>query len=233
MEVKLKSITPLAEQTIVEIARVSSSRKDKTEAPEGLINYLIRNKHWSPFEHGSMTIEIETSKVIALQYMRHVSFRFQDFSRRYAVVTDIEPIEFRLQATDNRQSSTTSIGTVFQQEDGSFSISLPELSSTDSMMQSQKQMVWLNEVADHLEQSLLIYNRGLKLGVARETASMILPLAMQTKMFITGSIRSWIHLLDVRDDGHAQKEAQLIAKEVKKIFIEQLPIISKALGYVS
>ena len=106
MNVKLKSITPDIETNIVEIARVSSSRKDKSEKPEGLINYLIKNKHWSPFEHGFLTFEITTSKAIGIQLLRHRSFTFQEFSQRYATVTDIEPIELREQHTNNRQSST-------------------------------------------------------------------------------------------------------------------------------
>ena len=97
MKVTLKTITPNAEVNIVEIARVSSTRTDKSEAPEGLINYLIKNKHWSPFEHSYMTIEIITSKAIGIQLLRHVSFRFQEFSQRYAKVTEIEPIELRKQ----------------------------------------------------------------------------------------------------------------------------------------
>lgn len=224
MKVTLKTITPNAEVNIVEIARVSSSREDKTEAPENLINYLIRNKHWSPFEHSHLSFEIVTSKVIALQYMRHVSFRFQDFSRRYAVVQNIEPIEFRLQAEKNRQSSTTPVGRLYQDENGAFTIDLED--------NSEDYRRWLEKVAINMATTYDLYNEGLKLGLARECTSMILPFAMQTTMYMTGNIRSWIHLLDVRDDGHAQKEAQLIAKEIKKQFIEQLPIISKALGYI-
>ena len=105
MNVKLKSITPDAEVNIVEIARVSSSREDKSEKPEGLINYLINNKHWSPFQHSYLTFEIETSKAIGIQLLRHLSFTFQEFSQRYAKVEKIEPIEIRKQAIKNRQSS--------------------------------------------------------------------------------------------------------------------------------
>ena len=110
MDVKLISITPHAEQQIVEIARVSSSRKDKTSKPEGLINYLIKNSHWSPFEHGHMTLFFETSKAIGIQLIRHRSFTFQEFSQRYQDVglldNMFEDVELRKQATDNRQSST-------------------------------------------------------------------------------------------------------------------------------
>ena len=114
MKVSLKSITPNAELNIVEIARVSSSRTDKSENPEGLINYLIKNKHWSPFQHSYLTFEIETSKAIGIQLLRHLSFTFQEFSQRYAKVNALEPIEFRLQADKNRQSSTNVIGQIKQ-----------------------------------------------------------------------------------------------------------------------
>lgn len=224
MQVKLKSITPDAEVNIVEIARVSSSRTDKTEKPEGLINYLIKNKHWSPFEHSYLTFEIVTSKVIAIQFLRHVSFRFQDFSRRYAVVQKIEDIEFRKQAEKNRQSSTDVLGSVRQIEgETKFSLNIETV--------NEQVIAWMFKVSQHLQQSLELYQEGIDLGVARECASIILPLGMQTTLYMTGSVRSWIHLLQVRDDGHAQKEAQLIAKEIKKLFIQELPIISNALEF--
>lgn len=225
MKVTLKSITPDAEVNIVEIARVSSSRTDKKEAPEGLINYLIKNKHWSPFQHSYLTFEIVTSKAIAIQYLRHLSFTFQEFSQRYAVVESLEPIEFRLQADKNRQSSTDVIGEMFHEGDH-FAISV------DDAFKQTDFHIWLEEVTVHLRKSLVLYKRGLELGVAKECARFILPMATQTTLYMTGSIRSWIHLLDIRDDPHAQLEAQLIAREIKKIFIEQLPIISKARGYV-
>lgn len=220
MQVSLKSVTPSAETTIVEIARVSSSRVDKSEAPEGLINYLIRNKHWSPFQHGHMTVEITTSKAIAIQYLRHLSFTFQEFSQRYAVVENIEPIEFRLQAKENRQSSTESIGYI-EQMDGSFDINITDIADA-------RQARWLEKVALTLHHTLDLYKKGLELGIAKECARMILPMASQTTLYMTGSVRSWIHLLDIRDDPHAQKEAQEIAKAIKEIFKREFPIISKA-----
>lgn len=201
MQVKLKSITPEAEVNIVEIARVSSTRENKKEKPEGLINYLIKNKHWSPFEHSYMTLEIVTSMAIGEQLLRHRSFTFQKLSGRYAEMSEFEPIELRRQAEKNRQSST-------------------------DVMDTPK------EVFELLDETRRIYKRLIELGVARECARMILPACTRTRMFMTGSVRSWIHFLEIRDDEHAQKEAQLIAKEAKKIFIENLPIISKALGYL-
>lgn len=227
MKVLLKTISPNIEINIVEIARVSSSRIDKTEKPEGLINYLIKNKHWSPFEHGYITFEIVTSKAIGIQLLRHVSCRFQEFSQRYAVVENIEPIEFRLQAEKNRQSSTDIIGTVIQ-KDNYFSFNIDEGFNSEN---KDKLLDWIERVSCYLQISLDLYQEGLELGIAKECARMILPMATQTTIYMTGSVRSWIHILQIRDDSHAQKEVQLIAKEMKKIFIESCPIISLALEW--
>lgn len=228
MKVSLKSITPNAEVNIVEIARVSSSRTDKSELPEGLINYLINNKHWSPFQHSYLTFEITTSKAIGIQLLRHLSFTFQEFSQRYAVVENVEPIEFRLQAKKNRQSSTDVVGTIVQ-GDGYFDVNLDSLFGT--IQNGLKINDWLIRVSNHLQTTLDLYKEGLELGIAKECARMILPMASQTTIYMTGSVRSWIHFLDIRLDGHAQKEAQLIAQEIRNIFITELPIISKARGY--
>ncbi len=210
MNVKLNWVTPNAEKAIVEIARVSSSRTDKSAKPEGLINYLIKHKHWSPFEHGYMSVEIETSKAIGIQLIRHRSFTFQEFSQRYQDVKRIgdmfEPIELRKQAEDNRQSSTELI-------DGMIAYDL-----SDEMF----------EVLMDVQE---LYNKMLANGVARECARMILPMCTKTKIHMSGSIRSWVHFLDIRDDEHAQKEIQLVAQKIKRIFTEQFPIISKALDY--
>ena len=214
MEVKLKTITPDAEVNIVEIARVSSTRTDKSEKPEGLINYLIKHKHWSPFEHSHMTVEIVTSRGIGTQLLRHRSFTFQEFSQRYAEVTEIEPIELRKQADKNRQSSEEVFDPIIPGMDGKGYLA--------------------SEVIGYLTDGVMeIYNQLIDAGVAKECARFILPLATQTTIYMTGSIRSWVHFLQIRDDVHTQKETILIAKEIKKIFIEQLPIISKALGYDS
>lgn len=233
MKVSLKTITPNAEVNIVEIARVSSGRTDKSEAPEGLINYLIKNKHWSPFQHSYLTFEIVTSKAIGIQLLRHLSFTFQEFSQRYAKVENVEEIEFRLQADKNRQSSTDVIGGVQHMPDGNFSvygaifqediiIDLDKLGAINS---------WIDRVATNLENTLALYEEGIELGIAKECVRMILPMATQTTIYMTGSVRSWIHFLQIRDDAHAQKEVQLIAKEIKAIFKEQCPIVSKALSY--
>ncbi len=221
MKVTLLNCTPNAEDHIVEVARVSSSRKDKKSKPEGLLNYLIKHKHWSPFEHGTVTFEIETSKAIGIQLIRHRSFSFQEFSQRYQDVNRLgdifEPIEFRSQCEDNRQSSVEVID--------------PLVDVTMGLPQMEIQMKASHVVNDLLKKTHEVYNSLLSAGVARETARMILPLATTTKIHMTGSIRSWIHFLELRDDEHAQKEIQLIAQEIKRIFIDKFPIISKALEY--
>ena len=205
MKVTLINVTPKAEENVVYIARVSSKREDKKSKPEGLLNYLIKHKHWSPFEHSHMSVEIETSKAIGIQLIRHRSFTFQEFSQRYQNVSLLgdmfEEIEFRKQCEDNRQSST-------------------EIYETGK---AEAKMLLL--------EIKRMYQGLLEDGVARETARMILPLCTKTKIHMTGSIRSWVHFLELRDDKHAQKEIQLIAKEIKRIFMEQFPIIGKALKY--
>ena len=210
MKVTLLNVTPNAEDHIVEVARVSSSRKNKKDKPEGLLRYLVQHKHWSPFEHGHATFEIETSKAIGIQLIRHRSFSFQEFSQRYQDVNRLgdifEPIELRSQCEDNRQSSVEIIN--------------PKL---------ENGMMANTAIDQLLTQSHRIYNQLLEAGVARETARMVLPLATTTKIHMTGSIRSWIHFLELRDDEHAQKEIQLVAQEIKKHFKEQFPIISSAL----
>jgi len=220
MEVTLKSITPDIEVNIVEIARVSSSREDKKEEPSGLINYLINNKHWSPFEHGFITMKIVTSKAIGIQLLRHRSFTFQEFSQRYAKVNDLEPISLRLQAEKNRQSSTSEVAVVGA---GDFmNMTSPHREDVEDIAA---------KTAIYLQKGQELYGEMLDAGIAKECARMILPMTTETTIFMTGSVRSWIHLIDIRDDSHAQLEAQLIAKAMKKILIEHCPIISKARGW--
>ena len=220
MDVKLISVTPLAEEQIVKIARVSSSRKDKTSTPEGFINYLIRNNHWSPFEHGHLTLFFETSKAIGIQLIRHRSFTFQEFSQRYQDVglldNMFEDVELRKQATDNRQSSTETFNPKipgFEYDGMNFPISANDL------------------IKRHLIQSQRLYRDLIESGVAREQARMILPMCTKTHIYMTGTLRSWIHFFKLRDDSHAQKEIQVLAQKGKEIFVEQFPIISKALEY--
>ena len=220
MKVELVEVTPNAEERIVEIARVSSSRKDKKAKPEGLINYLIKHSHWSPFEHAFMTLEIETSKAIGIQLIRHRSFTFQEFSQRYQDVGILdnmfEDVELRKQATDNRQSSTEEFDPLidgFEYGGVNFPIDANSL------------------IKRHLIQSQRLYRDLIEAGVAREQARMVLPMCTKTHIYMTGTLRSWIHFFKLRDDGQAQKEIQILAQKGKKIFVEQFPIISKALGY--
>ncbi len=214
MKVTLLNTTPNAEDHIVEVARVSSSRKNKKDKPEGLLRYLVQHKHWSPLEHGHATFEIETSKAIGIQLIRHRSFSFQEFSQRYQDVNRLgdifEPIELRSQCEDNRQSSVEVI---------------------DPMIQMESNQLASETIDAFLGKAHSLYNKLLEAGVARETARMVLPLATTTKIHMTGSIRSWIHFLELRDDEHAQKEIQDVAKEIKRIFISEFPVIAKALNY--
>lgn len=207
MKVKLLNITPDAERHIVEVARVSSSRENKKADYEGLIKYLVMHKHWSPFEHSYLTFEIETSKAIAIQLLRHRSFTFQEFSQRYQDVNQLgnmfEPVELRYQAASNRQSSTEPVDSV----------------------------VLNNKVKMVLAACEQLYNNLIECGVSRETARMVLPMATKTKLHMTGSVRSWIHFLDIRDDEHAQLEIQFVAKRIKTIFAEHLPTIGRALKF--
>lgn len=209
MRVSLQSVTPDAELNIVTIARVSSKRENKQEEGERLLKYLIEHKHFSPYEHASMTLEIETSKAIGIQLIRHRSFTFQEFSQRYSTVEGFEDIELRRQAENNRQSSTEV-----------FNPMLPEF-GTDADAAIQDCLGMINDT----------YHALLKAGVARECARMVLPLATSTKIYMTGTIRSWIHFIQIRDDEHAQKEIRDIAQKVKEIFKEQFPIVSEALEF--
>lgn len=221
MRVELLKTTPDIENHIVEIARVSSSREDKLAEADRLIGYLIRNHHWSPFEHGYLTFEIETSKAIAIQILRHRSFTFQELSQRYANVSShydgdmFEDVEIRKQAENNRQSSTE----VFDPE-----ILFAGQLAPGDYPASEVIEELLNEIKG-------VYKDMLQAGVARECARMILPMCTKTTLHMTGNVRSWIHFLALRDEEHAQKEIQLIAKAIKEIFVDELPMVSKALGY--
>jgi len=215
MKVKLVSLTKAninniemsPEQLIVYTARVSNpGNQMNIETSDKLIAYLIKNKHWSPFEMADMTVEIITSRGIAQQILRHRSFSFQEFSQRYAEVTDIEPIQLRYQADKNRQSSST------------------ELNERD-------QQYFGDKVYSLIEQSKNLYVEMLQAGVAKECARFILPITTQTKIYMKGSIRSWIHFLQIRTDGHTQLEHRLIAVEILNIFKENFPNIAKALEF--
>jgi len=209
MKINLIWNTPDAEKMILYMARVSNPDNQSNEDTK-LINYLIKNKHWSPFEMANMCVEIETSMAIGEQILRHRSFSFQKFSGRYAEFEEFEPVQIRKQAVKNRQSSTEIFNPLCRH--------VPDFTAEDLIHKL-------------LEDTQDVYERLLNAGVAKECARMILPACTKTRMYMNGTLRSWIHYLEIRDEEHAQLEHQEIAREIKRIFKEQFPAISRALGY--
>ena len=210
MTVKFISITPDAEKTMAYIARVSNPKNQDNENFSGLLRYCIKHQHWSVFEQSSMTLEIETTRGIAAQILRHRSFTYQEFSQRYAdsnLLGEIELPELRRQDDKNRQNSIDDLE--------------PEM-----VEKFNRQMNTLFSSAFGL------YNQMLQAGVAKECARFVLPLATPTKIYMTGSCRSWIHYINLRSAHGTQKEHMDIANASKKIFIEQFPAVSEALDWV-
>lgn len=199
--VELVSVTPDAEKTILFCARVSS---DQTNESPGLLRFLIRNKHWSPFELAHMTVEIVTSRAIAQQIIRHRSFAFQEFSQRYAEPDGFLVYPGRKQAKKNRQSSVDSLD--------------PKIREW-----------WYEWQQRHGERAMALYKMAINLGIAHECARFVLPLSTVTKLYMNGSLRSWIHYFDLRCDEHTQLEHREIANAIRDIFNEQFPIIAEAL----
>lgn len=197
-----KIISP--EELIVYIARVSNpSNQMNMETAPKLINYLIKHKHWSPFEFVDVTFEIVTRRSIAAQILRHKSFSFQEFSQRYSTATEIQSIELRKQGKTNRQSSEEPIPDFTLERD----------------------------IEQHFANSKMLYEKLIKQGVSRETARDVLPLSTETTMYMKGSVRSWIHYLELRCAPDTQKEHREIAESIKSIFINQFPNISEAIGW--
>ena len=210
MTVKLVSVTPDAEQLMAYIARVSNPSNQDNEKYAGLLKYCIKHNHWSVFEQSSMTLEIETTRAIAAQILRHRSFTFQEFSQRYAASTalgDIDLPELRKQDLKNRQNSTDDLD--------------PEM-----VEKFDKQMITLFSSAKSL------YEQMLSQGVAKECARMVLPLCTPTRIYMTGSCRSWIHYINLRSAHGTQKEHMVIAEACRKVFTEQFPAVSEALEWV-
>jgi len=210
MTVKLVSITPDAEQLMAYIARVSNPSNQDNEKYAGLLKYCIKHNHWSVFEQSSMTVEIETTRAIAAQILRHRSFTFQEFSQRYAASTalgDIDLPELRRQDDKNRQNSTDDLD--------------PEM-----IEKFNKQMITL------FSSSKSLYEQMLSQGVAKECARMVLPLCTPTRIYMTGSCRSWIHYINLRSAHGTQKEHMVIAEACRKVFTEQFPAVSEALEWV-
>lgn len=192
------------EEFIVYIARVSNpSNQQNLKTGAKLLKYLIEHKHWSPFEHVSCTFEIKTSRAIAAQILRHRSFTFQEFSQRYAEVTEVENIEWREQGKTNRQ-----VG--------------------DEPMYIDRDLN--DEVRNVIATSKAVYGKLIKAGVAKECARMVLPLSTSTTIYMTGTLRSWIHYLDLRCSEHTQKEHRDIALDIKKRLEKTFPETFKVLN---
>lgn len=233
MQVKLVSITKSlvldnlqkekelsAEELLVYIARVSNpSNQLNTETSDKLIGYMIKNKHWSPFDMVNMTIEITTSRAIAHQILRHWSIKPQEFSQRYAEATNYEPIQLRLSANKNRQSSSEEIS-IIDIEDNSVESKRSEQYFAEISM----------EILKAAKECDRVYKKAISLGIAKECARMILPLTTSTTMYLNGSVRSWIHYLEQRCDLHAQLEHRQSAELIKEIFKQNFPSTSLALG---
>lgn len=205
MSVRLIAITPKAEKTIAYIARVSSPQQDNPEYAK-LFKYCLDHGHWSIFEHAYMTLEICTSRMISAQILRHRSFTFSEFSQRYAEPVAYYPINARRQSNKNRQSST------------------------DNLLQDTKDW-WLNVQDELWELSAAAYSAALAKGVAKECARAVLPMQTSTRLYMTGSVRSWLHYIQLRTQPDTQLEHRLIAEDCKTIFSQQLPTVAEALGW--
>jgi len=204
--VKLIAITPEAEKLVAYCARVSSPKQDNPKI-EKLLEYCIDHGHWSVFETPYITIEINTSRAISAQILRHRSFTFQEFSQRYSAVKGFETYEARRQDSKNRQNSI------------------------DDM--SDKDRTWFWNAQDAVKDvcSSLYYD-ALDRGIAKEQARFLLPLSSKTKLYMTGNIRSWVHYLDLRCRVDTQKEHRDIALAIREILKKELPIISKAVAWL-
>ena len=209
-DINLISVTPDAEQHMAYVARVSNPKNQDNDKFAALLKYCIQHGHWSVFEQAFMTIEINTTRGIAAQNLRHRSFTYQEFSQRYAdsnLLGDIELPELRRQDDKNRQNSIDDLE--------------PEM-----VEKFNRQMNTLFSSAFGL------YNQMLQAGVAKECARFVLPLATPTRIYMTGSCRSWIHYINLRSAHGTQKEHMDIANGCKKLFTEQFPAVSEALEWM-
>ena len=208
-QIKLVSVTPEAEKLMAYVARVSNPKNQDNDKFAGLLKYCIKHGHWSVFEQAYMTIEINTTRGIAAQILRHRSFTYQEFSQRYAdsnLLGEIELPELRRQDDKNRQNSIDDLE--------------PEM-----VDKFNRQMNTL------FSSSFALYNQMLKAGVAKECARFVLPLATPTRIYMTGSCRSWIHYINLRSAHGTQKEHMDIANGCKNIFTKQFPSVSEALEW--
>ena len=211
MSVKLVSVTPDAEQTMAYVARVSNPNNQENPNYAKLLGYCIKHNHWSVFEQSFMTLEIETTRGLAAQILRHRSFTYQEFSQRYAdssLLAETIPLpELRRQDTKNRQNSIDDIDPFVRQE---FQIKMKR----------------------HFDEGMKLYKEMLDASIAKECARFVLPLATPTRIYMTGSVRSWIHYIDLRSANGTQKEHMDIALGAKEIFIEQFPAVAEAMEWI-
>ena len=211
MQVKLIQATPNPEENMAYIARVSNPQNQENPNYEKLLAYCIKHNHWSVFEQAFMTLEIETTRGIAAQILRHRSFTFQEFSQRYAdtnLITEHIPVpDLRRQDEKNRQNSTNDLGDYVK-------------------------LKYQGEIAEHFAAANALYKRLLGAGIAKECARFVLPLATPTRVYMTGSCRSWVHYIKLRSANGTQQEHMEIAEECKKIFCTQYPSVAKALEWV-
>ena len=209
MNVKLITVTPNAEETMGYVARVSNPNNQDNPKVAGLLGYCIKHQHWSVFEQAHMTLEIETTRGIAAQILRHRSFTYQEFSQRYAntnMLGQIDVPDLRSQDNKNRQNSI------------------------DDIPQAQKARLQ-GQIERYFAEGLDLYNELIREGIAKECARFVLPLATPTRIYMTGSVRSWIHYIDLRSAHGTQKEHMDIAEACRQIFIGQFPIVSTALNW--
>jgi thymidylate synthase (FAD) len=211
MTVKLISVTPDAEKMMAYVARVSNPNNQENPNYAKLLGYCIKHNHWSVFEQAFMTLEIETTRGLAAQVLRHRSFTYQEFSQRYAdssLLAEKIPLpELRRQDTKNRQNSIDDIDPFVRQE---FQIKMQK----------------------HFEEGMKLYQEMLDASIAKECARFVLPLAVGTKIYMTGSVRSWIHYINLRTANGTQKEHMDLAEGCKKIFTDQFPTCAEALEWV-
>ena len=210
MNVRLISVTPDSEKTMGYVARVSNPSNQENPKVAGLLKYCVNHQHWSVFEQAFMTLEIETTRGLAAQILRHRSFTYQEFSQRYAdssLLGDTIPLpELRRQDTKNRQNSIDDID--------------PFIIQKYEMLMQQ-----------HFQQGMELYQKMLEEGIAKECARFVLPLAVPTRLYMSGSCRSWIHYIQLRSANGTQKEHMDIANACKKIFVEQFPTVAEALEW--
>ena len=210
MNVSLISVSPDSEKHMAYCARVSNPNNQENENYAGLLRYCIKHQHWSIFEQAFMTLEINTTRGLAAQILRHRSFTFQEFSQRYAdtnlLDTNIPLPELRRQDTKNRQNSI------------------------DDIPEEQSKML-LGRIQNYFNEGLDLYNELLREGIAKECARFVLPLATPTRIYMSDSVRSWVHYIDLRSGHGTQKEHMDIANACKTIFTEQFPTVSEALEW--